>query len=1087
MVFLPDNMPWYEWLCHSNFSFLTGSSFPQEYVERAQDLAYQSIGVCDYDGVYGLAKAFGAHHKIIETGVNDTVKLTYGIEFHLRHDHDLPTILQDTIILKAQSFEGYRKICSFSSLCHRDGKKNPVLSIDDLTKIDPSGIICMQPMRGMIRFAPTDQVIQRYKDLKDHFQDNFVLVISRHLHPIEDQWINKTLEIASRLAIKFVFSQDAYFHHSDRKKLNDVMHAIRLNKVVDQCQSHLFLNQERCLREKHILHQRYSKIPGFDQAMRYSSDLVESFDFSLSQIRYKYPKEMIPDGFSAHSFLEFLVWDSLYTNYPNPPSKLINVINNELKLIDTLEFADYFLTVWDIVRWARSKDILCQGRGSAANSAVCFMLGITAVDPSLFDLLFERFISLERGDPPDIDVDFEHERREEVIQYIYRRYGRRRAAMVANIISFRGRSAIRSVGKALGVDEKLIVKASDLQKTRFYRRNEAVDTINAVKQDEDSIKEKNIPWDLWSDLAGQIRDFPRHLGIHSGGFVISHYDLDMICGCEPASMEDRTVVQWDKTDIEDLGLFKIDILALGMLTTIRKTFDMISLYQGKRLRLSTIPHDDVPTYQMIQRADTVGVFQIESRAQMSMLPRLRPKEFYDLVVQVGIIRPGPIQGGLVHPYLRRRHGLEPVFYPHDSLEPILKRTLGVPIFQEQVMRIAMSVGDFTAGEADKLRKHIGSWSMNKNMLDIIEKLESGMRRHHISETHIRQLVGYLQGFSEYGFPESHAASFALLAYASSYLKCHFSEAFYASLINSQPMGFYSVHAIIQQARRDGIEVLPISINHSQVDCTLEKRSISCDADSLSIRLGFRLVHGLSQVGAKSIVDQRERSGRWENLSDFLKDHPLNKGDLTSIAASNALSELGSSRLSAIWLAEAAPYASLVEDDQYYKFSQKSELENIQADFKSFGTSLGAHPVSITKRDSWHYNTPVRNIKTSRELKHLTPNQLISVFGMALVRQAPSSAKGMVFLTLEDESGFINLALTPFIYDRYRHIIDSHGFLCVQGKLQSIEHSHSILVKKVFEPMMKLANVVDLNAIQEVRGLKEQVVIASGITKSRNYM
>lgn len=449
---------------------------------------------------------------------------------------------------------------------------------------------------------------------------------------------------------------------------------------------------------------------------------------------------------------------------------------------------------------------------------------------------------------------------------------------------------------------------------------------------------------------------------------------------------------------------------------------------------------------MIQNADTVGVFQIESRAQMSMLPRLRPKEFYDLVVQVGIIRPGPIQGGLVHPYLRRRHGLEPVFYPHDSLEPILKRTLGVPIFQEQVMRIAMSVGDFTAGEADKLRKHIGSWSMNKNMLDIIGKLESGMRRHQISETHIRQLVGYLQGFSEYGFPESHAASFALLAYASSYLKCHFPQAFYASLINSQPMGFYSVHAIIQQARREGIEVLPISINQSQVDCTLENNIESGDANSLSIRLGFRLVHGLSKIGAKSIVDQRERSGYWESLSDFLQRHPLNKGDLTSVAASNALSELGSSRLSAIWLAEAAPYASLLEDDQYYKFANKSELENIQADFKSFGTSLGAHPVSITKRDSWHYDVPVRSIKIARELKHLSPNQLVSVFGMALVRQAPSSAKGMVFLTLEDESGFINLALTPFIYEQYRHIVDSHGFLCVQGKLQSIEHSHSILVK-----------------------------------------
>ena len=537
------------------------------------------------------------------------------------------------------------------------------------------------------------------------------------------------------------------------------------------------------------------------------------------------------------------------------------------------------------------------------------MLGITSVDPTLFDLLFERFLSLERGDPPDIDVDFEHEKREEVIQYIYQRYGRSKAAMVSNIITFRHKGAIRAVGKALGIPDSMISKASESQSLIAKEKSSASQFHNVEM------------WDLWSSLSDRLYGYPRHMGIHSGGFIVSQEALDKIVAQEPASMEGRSVIQWAKDDIEYLKLFKIDILSLGMLTAIRKSLQMIKEHYHKDLDLASIPHDDHQTYQMIQKAETVGTFQIESRAQMSMLPRLRPNKFYDLVVQVGIIRPGPIQGGLIHPFLRRRNGQEAIIYPHPKLRPILERTMGVPIFQEQVMRVAMAVGNFTAGEADQLRKQIGAWSLTKNLGPLIGKLEDGMRKNGIKEVFVKQIVGHLQGFADYGFPESHAASFALLAYASSYIKCHFKEAFYTSLINSQPMGFYSVHALLQSSQREGCEILGLSINHSQYMTSIVKTKTG-----LGIRLGLHLIKGLSKEGAQALVKLRESHGPWQNIYDYLRVNPLHRGDLTSLVAANTLQELEVPRSEALWLAEAAPFSDFIEDDLHSTFPEEKPFE-----------------------------------------------------------------------------------------------------------------------------------------------------------------
>ncbi|MDH3631838.1 MAG: error-prone DNA polymerase [Gammaproteobacteria bacterium] len=1063
-----------EWLCKTNFSFLHGASHPRDLIERANSLGYQSLCINDFDGAYGLARCYRELDYLKKNNLHRGLKLNYGAEIHLQADHDLPALLQDTLVLVALNQRGYTNLNGLLSYAHRDGKDYANLPMAYLLNSDVEGLFAIQPMRGQIR---TNKDASHHAELKQLFDGRYYLALSRHLHPAEDRWIKTTLETAKLHRLEYILTQDVFFHNRQQKCVSDLLQAIRTNRVFDQCQQHFFPNAERCLHPANELQRLYSVIPGYRRSLALSQSLNQYCQFDLDQLGYHYPGEMIPDGYDAQSYLQFLVNAGVQEKFDQkPPEKILRQIEHELILIERLNFADYFLTVWDIVSWARRQQILCQGRGSAANSSVCFVLGITSVNPDHFDLLFERFVSMERGDPPDIDVDFEHERREEVIQYIYQRYGRDRAAMVANVITFRGKGSLRAVGKALGADDRLLQQMSKIASSRYYRGSGTENIVMALKNDyeKENPQAAKISWKLWMQLSEMLHGFPRHLGIHSGGFMLADKPLNCLLPQEPASMAGRSVIQWSKEDIEALGFFKIDILSLGMLSAIRKCFDYIDYYYDTRLSLDSIPDDDQSTYAMIQKADTVGVFQIESRAQMSMLPRLKPACFYDLVIEVAIIRPGPIQGNVIHPYLARRNGLEPVTYPDERLQPILQRTLGIAIFQEQAMRIAIAVGNFTAGEANELRKKIGSWGIkdfNRDLNPLLVKLEKGMRENNVKPKFAEQILGQMKGFAEYGFPESHAVSFSLIAYASCYLKCHFPAAFYISILNSQPMGFYSPHALLQSAKREGIQLLPISLNHSQWDHRLERSS---PQKQYAIRLGFRLVNGLSEATVDKIIQQRIAANGWQSFEHFVQDCHLARDQLTALAASDLFTEAGDSRSQALWKSEAAPYQPMLDEvDDSIDWKPEAKLESIQKDFRAFKTSLKKHPVAVIKQEQWPYPVAVEKFTVANRLIELPADKDIFAFGMVLVKQSPGSAKGMVFVTLEDETGFFNLAFTPQIYSRFYRLVDHQPFLSVVGRLQRVNESHSILVKRVFD-FESAANLLPLR--RDDRSIEHEVSV-----------
>ena len=1047
---------WIEWLAHTNFSFLHGASHPSELLDAAMSYGYSGLGICDFDGAYGLARTY-RHWKNLDA--QKRPKLFYGAEIHLSIDHHLPILHQNTLAIIARSASGYGNLCRILSLAHKDGKHNAHIPLTTLATLSLTDLSAIIPMRGILRTSPAEWDSQTLEIQALFGQKNTFMAFSKHLSVSEDIWIKRALQMQSHYSIKPLLSLDPFMHDRSRKKLSDVLAAIRTNLTLDEAVAHTFANDERCLTSIDDIYRRFGDLPIFEEAIRNSEELASECDFTFEELRYRYPKEMIPPGQTPQSYLTALTWSGAQETYGQPlPPKVRSLIEHELTLIETLGFADYFLTVWDIVAWARRQKILCQGRGSAANSAVCFALGITAVDPMNFDLLFERFMSVERGDPPDIDVDFEHERREEVIQYIYKRYGREKAAMVANVITFRRKGALRACGKALGISGDLLNNASELLSSRVNAGKDTQDILANLKAENPDI---NTPWELWLELTSELKGFPRHLGIHSGGFMIADRPLDQLVPQEPATMEGRSVIQWCKDDIEDLGFFKIDILALGMLSAIRKALGMVSAHHGQSLTLATIPQEDPVTYQMIQRADTVGTFQIESRAQMSMLPKLRPRTFYDLVIEVAIIRPGPIQGGMVHPFLRRRHGLEPITYPDERLRPILHRTLGIPIFQEQVMRIAMAIGNFSPGEANELRKNMGAWSMRGDINPWLEKLSEGMQKNGIAPDFANAILAQMKGFAEYGFPESHSVSFALIAYASSYLKCHYPAAFFASLLNSQPMGFYSPHALIQAARRQGIAVLPVCINHSQWDCTLEPLSAGNTRD-FAIRIGLRMIVGLSKKSGAHIENTQRRVGPWTSWDHFLKHTKIPRHDLTALAAANTFAIFGLSRRSAIWIAAAAPHSSWLEDVELEsRFPNETPEESIQQDFASTQTSVYAHPAQFIRDESWCYEVTKSKLKLAKDLVDLIPNQVIHVFGMILIQQRPPSAHGMMFITLEDETGFINLAITPETLQKIAPKISGQSFLCVSGKLQRNGASHSILVRDSFVPKISKADVIPL--------------------------
>jgi error-prone DNA polymerase len=1049
-------LPWWEWTSHTNFSFLTGASHPEDFVQRAYELGYRGLGITDYDGVYGIVRGYRRQQQFPE---GRQLPLFYGCEMHLADDHTRPVVYRDTVTLLALNRAGYQQMNELISFAHRDSKDRAVLPLEHLLNRASPDLICLQPMRGLIRRENRAVVEARYKRLREAFGPNFFLLISRHLNPAEDHWIPLTLELGRRLDIPYLCSQDPFFHDEKSKEVCDILQAIRLNQTVDAVIPHLFVNRERCLQPTALLYQRYQGLPGFQEAQQRAAALAERFHFNLWELCYQYPQEMLPPGHTAQSYLEDVTWEAARQRYPKGiPPTIVSTIEKELNLSAHLNIADYFLTVWQIVSWARSQNILCQGRGSAANSAICYVLNITSVNPERFDLLFERFLCAERGEPPDIDVDFEHERREEVIQHIYERYGRHRAAMVANVIAFRSRSSLRTVGKALGIPMAIIDDVNILQERRLQRFDKGPTLEESPPSGwGDKAVEAQIPVDLWFDLAARIKGFPQHMGIHSGGFILNHEDMTGISPIEPATMEGRTVVQWSKEDIEALNIFKIDVLALGMLTVIRKAFHLVKETQGKSYTMYEIPADDPATYRMIQKAETVGTFQIESRAQMSMLPRLKPQNFYEIAVQIGIIRPGPIVGGLINSYLKRKQGTEPITYPDPRLIPILKRTLGIPIFQEQVMRIAMLVGNLSASEADQLRKHISSWTPTQGFGPLVQKLEAGFRQSGLQEKFIDQLLGHLHGFTNYGFPESHSISFAMIAYASSYLKCHYPAAFYVSLLNSQPVGFYSIHALVQTARREGLALRPIDINRSDWDSTLEET----EPGVWAIRLGFHLVNGIKEAGARRLMERRKAKGPWTHLGPFLQDHVAHRTDLTALAAAGALHGFGIERAAAIWLTEAVPFAPILDHELPYAFEAEDEQLRLERDFISFSTTLGQHPAQVLRERYWAYEVPVKKVETAQQLLQRRDGYTVHAFGLVLVRQAPMTAKGMEFFTMEDESGFINLVFTPQILKSYKNIAHAHAFLCIKGRLQRQGEGHSILVQQVFPRQLKDPKIISL--------------------------
>ncbi|NRA45939.1 MAG: error-prone DNA polymerase [Oligoflexales bacterium] len=1079
---------WHEWLCKTNFSFLTGASHPHELISRAAEQQYASLCINDFDGAYGLARSFIEHRRLAKSLPLQLPKLHYGAEIHLTKDHRLPILQQETLALVAQNWEGYSNLCHILTLAHKDGKKDACIKLSDLLTKHVEGLIAIQPMRGLMREGVQ---ASHFAPIRDHFNQRFYFVISRHRHPAEDYWIPSTLQIARELGAECLLSQDAFFHHNSRGHLCDLLHSVRHNLSLSEASEHFFPNKERYLHSLASIEARFASLPCYEKSLQTSYELAQSCQFELSALRYHYPQEMIPAGYTAQSFLEDMTWKEAKKRYAIVDAKLSARLTYELKLIAKMNFADYFLTVWDIVYWARSQGILCQGRGSAANSAVCYILGITSVDPNNFDMLFERFISAERGDPPDIDVDFEHERREEVIRYVYERYGRDKAAMVANVITFRRKGALRAVAKSLGIDEGTVTTCAKLCKTKMLRGGGAKEIFEeARKQLEEEQQLSSIPWSLWARLTEELRGFPRHLGIHSGGFMISAKPLNQLVPREPATMEGRTVIQWCKDDIEGLGFFKIDLLCLGMLTAVRKAFSYIKACYGTSLELSQIPHNDSATYSMIQQAETVGTFQIESRAQMTMLPRLRPRCFYDLVIEVAIIRPGPIQGKVINPYLKRRNGIEPVSYPAPVLKPILARTLGVAIFQEQAMRIAVEVGNFTPGEANELRKSIGAWNvkdLSHNLSPYLEKLTNGMRQNNYDEAFIAQIIGQMQGFSDYGFPESHAVSFALIAYASSYLKCHYPAAFFTAILNSQPMGFYSPHSLIQTAKRDGVTVLPICVNHSEWDHQLEALSTNSDQTQASygIRLGFRLVRSLRKQGASQLVKTRTQEP-FSNMEAFLQRTKLVRSDLTALAAANAFHIFGLSRFDAIWISEAAPFHPILEqEEEAFSWPTEDPVGQMERDFAATGTSLGPHPTAIFTQGFWCYQPKFASIHSAEDLQVQKKGCKVSVFGMVLVKQAPPSAKGMVFITIEDASGFINLVFTPQSYAKYYQEIETAFFLCVDGTLQKAGDYRSIMVSKVharIRPEAQVQRLFDDEVNQQPKTKKE----IKDLFEPRNY-
>ncbi|MEL7448263.1 MAG: error-prone DNA polymerase [Pseudomonadota bacterium] len=995
-------MPYAELHCLSHFTFLRGASSPEELVTRAVELGYSALAITDECSVAGVVRA---HMAAREHGL----KLLIGAEFTL--DDGLK------LVALATSRRGYGQLCALITRGRRAAVKGSYrLSRADITGKAIAGL----PGCLVLWLPPEMPAMEEGRWVQAAFGDRARIAVELLADGQDRRRLATLTALGADTGMRLVASGDVHMHRRGRRALQDTVTAIRLNTTVDAAGLALYPNGERHLRDPAVLERVYPSA-----LLAETQVVADACRFSLDELKYEYPGELVPEGYTATSYLRKLTEEGITRRWPEGCSaKVRELVEHELELIEELQYEHFFLTVHDIVRFARSQAILCQGRGSAANSAVCFCLGITEVDPARMAMLVERFISKERNEPPDIDVDFEHERREEVIQYVYTKYGRERAALAATVICYRPRSAMRDVGRALGLDE--------LQVDRLAR---SVQWWDGHAVDDERIREAgfdpaNARIHRMLTLVRELLGFPRHLSQHVGGFVISQGPLSELVPVENAAMEDRTVIQWDKDDLEDLGLLKVDVLGLGMLTAIRRCFDLVADYRGRRYTLATVPAEDPKVYDMICDADTMGTFQIESRAQMSMLPRLRPRCYYDLVIEVAIVRPGPIQGDMVHPYLRRRNGEEPVVYPSKAVEQVLERTLGVPIFQEQVMHLAMVAAGFSAGEADQLRRAMAAWKRRGGLGPFEGKLIRGMRERGYTEEFASAIFRQIQGFGEYGFPESHAASFALLVYVSCWLKCYEPAAFTCALINSQPMGFYPPSQLAQNARRHNVEVRPIDVQISAWDCTLERTR----SGEPALRLGLRLVKGLAESAGQRIVDARAREV-FTSTQDLAERAQLDRGDLGSLAAAAALKSLAGHRHRARWeVAGVEQPMALIPRVEIREaaplLSKPTEGEDVVADYNSTGLTLGQHPIALVREQ-----LDVMRFQKAEELKACHDGIPVRVAGLVITRQRPSTAGGVTFVTLEDESGHVNLVVWERIAERQRRILTGARLMGVVGTLQ----------------------------------------------------
>lgn len=1017
--------------CRSAFSFLTGASQPEELVARAAALGYQALAITDECSLAGAVRAHQAARE-------HNLKLVIGSQFRIE-DSEADKPLNLTLLVAQR--QAYSELCALISRGRRRGEKGQYqLHWKDLTRLVQQCLCLWLPS------FDRQQDLDQGSRLKAHFPDRLWIACELLQEEHDGARYQYLWQLANELDLPMLASNDVHMHVAERQPLQDVLTALRHRCTVQTLGRRRFLNDQRHLRPLATLRNIYPKA-----LLEESLHVAGLCQFSLNELRYQYPREAIPAGVSAADWLRQLVYQGAALRWPNgTPNEVRSLLEKELALISELRYEAYFLTVHDIVMFARNQSILCQGRGSAANSAVCYCLFITEVDPSRSQLLFERFISRERDEAPDIDVDFEHERREEVIQYIYRKYGRDHAALAATVIRYRMRSAVRDVGRALGMDMALLEQLSR-NLAWWDKREELPQRFREAGLHDTSLTRHYLT------LVDQLLGFPRHLSQHVGGFVITHEPLHTLVPVENAAMIDRTIIQWDKDDLESIGLMKVDVLALGMLTAIRKMLDLINqthaagpveavnrrredfaadrpLLQAP-LTLQNIPPEDPATYAMLQKGDSVGVFQVESRAQMNMLPRLKPEKFYDLVIEVAIVRPGPIQGDMVHPYLRRRNNEEAVDYPDARIKGVLERTLGIPIFQEQVIQLVMVAAGFSGGEADQLRRAMASWGKDGTLFRFEDKVIQGMLKNGYSLDYANRIFEQMKGFGGYGFPESHAASFALLVYVSAWLKRHHSSAFYCGLLNSLPMGFYSPSQLLQDARRHGIEIRPPDSDHSHWDYTLENSERLALGVQPAIRIGLRQISGFNMEAADRIVTARQQQP-FRNIQDLCSRARLNRHERECLVAANAVRRLSGHRHQGYWdmlgVEESRPLFGKEQHDirDGIFLDAPSEMETMLADYRALSLTTGRHPLALLR-----HQEPFRSACSAATLRKARHGQLVRVAGLITNRQRPGSASGVMFVTLEDETGNSNVVVWQNVQKQYRRELLGSSLVLVTGTVE----------------------------------------------------